>query len=223
MSRYIIRRADTPPVLGAAWDSGGWEKAETAEVSLFHPEGSDHKPHVRVKVLYDSVHLYVSFRVQDAFVRAVRKHHQEMVCKDSCVEFFVRPKENLGYFNFEMNCAGVLLVHHHTVEPGKSPRESPHEPVSPELIAQMQIVAPLGSVEPELPGPVEWGVWYSIPVAFFERYVGPLGALAGQTWRGNFYKCGDETSHPHWASWAPIGEKLDFHQPYTFAELTFEA
>jgi hypothetical protein len=220
--RYMIRRADTPPVLGAAWDGGGWEKAETVDVGLFHTESSDHRPRVQAKVLYDATNLYVSFAVQDAFVRATRKCHQEMVCKDSCVEFFVRPKPDLGYFNFEMNCGGTLLVHHRTVEPGKSPRESPHEVVAEELIAGMRIVAPLGHVENEIQGPVEWGVWYSVPIGLFERYVGPLGPLPGQKWSGNFYKCGDDTSHPHWASWAPIGEKLDFHQPDKFAELFFQ-
>ena len=23
-------------------------------------------------------------------------------------------------------------------------------------------------------------------------------------WRANFYKCGDDTSHPHWAAWSPL-------------------
>ena len=54
-----------------------------------------------------------------------------------------------------------------------------------------------------------------------EPYIGTIGDVRGQTWRGNFYKCGDHTSHPHWASWSPIGEQLDFHQPEFFGELRF--
>ncbi|MCD6337129.1 MAG: hypothetical protein J7M01_02720, partial [Candidatus Marinimicrobia bacterium] len=37
---------------------------------------------------------------------------------------------------------------------------------------------------------------------------------------GNLYKCGDKTSHPHWASWSPI-DKLNFHQPKHFGEFVF--
>ena len=37
----------------------------------------------------------------------------------------------------------------------------------------------------------------------------------------NFFKCADDSSHPHWASWAPIGEALNFHQPQYFAPLRF--
>jgi len=70
-----------------------------------------------------------------------------------------------------------------------------------------------------MPGPVEWCLEYAIPVALFEAYAGSLGNLASQTWRGNFFKCADATSHPHWASWAPIGEELNFHQPEFFAPL----
>ena len=43
-------------------------------------------------------------------------------------------------------------------------------------------------------------VEFSIPFAVLEEYIGPLGAAAGQVWRANFYKCGSETSHPHWLS-----------------------
>ena len=73
----------------------------------------------------------------------------------------------------------------------------------------------------EIPVPLEWCVEYFVPNALLERYVGPLGPPEQRRWRGNFYKCGDETSHPHWASWNPI-ERFDFHQPECFAPLTFE-
>jgi len=33
-----------------------------------------------------------------------------------------------------------------------------------------------------------------------EHYVGPLGPLTGQVWRGNFFKCAEDNSHPHWAA-----------------------
>ena len=36
-----------------------------------------------------------------------------------------------------------------------------------------------------------------------------------------FFKCGDKTSHPHWASWNPVDE-LNFHLPRCFSEIIFE-
>ena len=38
--------------------------------------------------------------------------------------------------------------------------------------------------------------------------------------RGNFYKCGDKTAHPHFVSWNPVGTPSpDFHRPEFFGEL----
>jgi hypothetical protein len=51
-----------------------------------------------------------------------------------------------------------------------------------------------------------------------EKYAGKLGKIAGQTWRGNFYKCGNETSHPHWGAWSPVTE-LNFHLPASFGTI----
>ena len=41
--------------------------------------------------------------------------------------------------------------------------------------------------------------------------------------KGNFYKCGDHLSVPHFLSFAPIGvPKPDFHRPEFFCTLEFE-
>jgi hypothetical protein len=53
------------------------------------------------------------------------------------------------------------------------------------------------------------------------RYTGPFSVAAGEVWRANFYKCGDETSQPHWAAWHPV-EALNFHLPQCFGQLRFE-
>jgi hypothetical protein len=43
------------------------------------------------------------------------------------------------------------------------------------------------------------------------------------TWRANFYKCGDKTSHPHWLTWNPVDKpRPDFHLPQYFGTLVFE-
>jgi hypothetical protein len=48
----------------------------------------------------------------------------------------------------------------------------------------------------------------------------PLGPMSSQSWRDNFYKCGDQTSHPHWASWSPVDD-LNFHLPRCFGTICF--
>ena len=76
------------------------------------------------------------------------------------------------------------------------------------------------TVDPEISEAVRWQVNFFIPFAVLEEYVGALGSVEGQEWRGNFYKCADEGSHPHWASWAPVDE-FNFHLPRCFGSLRF--
>jgi hypothetical protein len=77
-------------------------------------------------------------------------------------------------------------------------------------------------VPEEIVEPLEWRVQLAIPARVLERFTGRLGDLRGQVWRANLFKCADATSHPHWASWNPIGEELNFHRPQHFGTLRFE-
>jgi Carbohydrate-binding family 9 len=75
-------------------------------------------------------------------------------------------------------------------------------------------------VDAEIVQPTNWTLEFQIPFQLFEEYIGALGKVAGQTWRGNFFKCAEENSHPHWAAWSPVDE-FNFHLPRCFGELQF--
>ena len=76
-------------------------------------------------------------------------------------------------------------------------------------------------VDPEIIESLDWEIKFSVPITLLEHYAGPLGEICGQTWRGNFFKCAEEVSHPHWASWSPVDE-FNFHLPRCFGEIRFE-
>ncbi len=219
---YTIRRARQPPAFSGHWSEGVWAGAQPLRVDHFHPAGSEHRPVTEAKLLFDAAHLYVFFCVQDRYVRAVAEGFQGPVWADSCAEAFLQPREGRGYFNFEMNCGGTLLLSY--IE---DPRRTPEgfarfTPVTAEQVAGMRVYHSLPArVDPEIGEPVEWRLEYGIPLSLFEDYIGEAPLTAGERWRGNFYKCGDETSHPHWASWSPIGEELNFHCPEYFGVLEF--
>jgi hypothetical protein len=167
--------------------------------------------------------LYVMFNVHDRYIRCEHTEPQSMVCNDSCVESFFQPRVGAGYFNFEINCGGTLLLWHVTKpclggsENGRGITRLPMD-----LCSLVQIYHTLPRViVPEITEWTWWRIGYYVPFALFETVLGSLGCLRGQQWRGNFYKCGDGTSHPHWASWSPIGHALEFHQPQCFAPLVF--
>jgi len=220
---YTIHRATSRPEFHGAWDGPAWSRAEVVEISHLHAKSSDHRPRTRAKLLYDNVGVYVLFRVADRYVRCSQTQHQSHVYRDSCVEFFVQPRPGAGYFNIEFNCVGTMLLYYMANPPrGPSGKLEGYRELPPEELATIRVQHSLpDDLREEIAEPVEWWLEYFVPNALLERYVGPLEPPAQRRWRGNFYKCGDDTSHPHWASWAPI-ERLDFHQPDHFAPLVFE-
>lgn len=162
------------------------------------------------------------FHVQDRYVRCVRTDYGSEVWKDSCVEFFVQPKLEAGYFNFEFNCGGAFLCSY-IVDPTRTPDGFKKFTKLPaEISRPIQVRTSLPRVvEPEIAEPSEWRLQFFIPFSLLEGFVGRLGEVAGQTWRGNVFKCAEDNSHPHWAAWSPVDE-FNFHLPRCFGELRFE-
>lgn len=203
------------------WAPGAWDDAPTIEIAYFHPKSSEHRPVTHAKVVHDGESLHVAFRVQDRYVRAVHENYQDMVSRDSCVEFFVEPIPGRGYFNFEWNCGGAMLVYF-IEDPTRKPGAffNKYTVIPQDIGGRVSVRTSLPRrVDPEIVEPITWTLRAEIPVSVFEAYLGPLGPLTGQEWRGNFFKCAEENSKPHWASWSPIGEALRFHQPQYFVKL----
>ncbi len=219
---YQIRKANDDANLGPGWRGPAWAAAQTLEVSHFRPESSAHRPRTFARLLYDAAGIHGCFLVQDRYVRCLRTEYGSDVWKDSCVEFFVQPKADAGYFNFEFNCGGAFLCSY-IVDPMRTADGfKQFTKIPAEVAQQVRVRASLPRVvEPEISVPVDWHLQFFVPFTVLEKYVGPLGEVAGQTWRGNFFKCAEDNSHPHWAAWSLVDE-LNFHLPRCFGTLRFE-
>ncbi len=225
---YTVRRATATPALDGKWDGPAWRKADTLAITHFLPRSTEdlpdsgHRPVAKARVLYDDAGLYVHFRVEDQYVRSIATEYRGKVWEDAAVEFFVQPKLHRGYFNFEINCGGTLLLSYHEDPMWKGPVLHKPGAVPWEIASQVRIHHSMPPVvDPEIAEPVTWNVEYFIPYSLFETYLGQLGDLPGQEWRANFYKCAETNSQPHFATWAPILEGVDFHSPQFFAPIRF--
>src|SRR5262245_25252266 len=109
---YQIHYRPHLPELISEWTAPEWQLAEVAEITHFRPESSSHRPRTKVRLLGSGMGLHGIFHVQDRYVRCIRQNYFDDVWKDSCVEFFVQPKPQSGYFNFEFNCGGALLCNY---------------------------------------------------------------------------------------------------------------
>lgn len=210
---------------GFVLEDSDWEKFPWGDVpaNLLHNYMGTkpaHFPRAEVKIIYDNMAVCVMFRIEDRYVRATATAHQDNVFKDSCVEFFFTPGPDLskGYFNLEMNCGGTMLFHFQM-----QPREDRIViPVSEcQKIKRMHSLPRL--VDPEIEVPVVWSVAYRIPIALLRRYCRVITPAPQALWRVNFYKCADDTSHPHWLTWTPVAlPGPNFHHPQSFGFLNFE-
>jgi len=218
MKTYEVRPAARPPALDGDGDGPGWTAAEPLALEAFMGERPAHFPRVQARVLYDARALYVAFRVEDRYVRAVAEHLHGEVWKDSCVEFFFTPGVDPapGYFNLEVNCGGTFIMRH---------QQSLEEfrLIDPADCAGVEVYHSMPKiVNPELAGPLTWGVAYRLPLDFLSKYAPVTPPAPGVTWRANFYKCADDSSHPHWLTWSPIDwPEPRFHLPEFFGVLKF--
>jgi hypothetical protein len=217
--QYELNRYQGGLPVNTDWDIAPWNAIDAVPVSNFMGTRPEHFPQTLVKVAYDTEAIYVKFRVEDRYVKAVHKKNQDPVYKDSCVEFFFTPGTDVGkgYFNLEMNCGGTMLFHHQVV-----PRKGA-VPIAETDIREIEVATSLPQiVDPELSEATTWIVSYRIPFSILKKYHDFENPAPGTIWRANFYKCADETSHPHWLTWAPVKlPKPDFHRPEFFGELHF--
>ena len=227
---YVVRRAaDGEPSMepDPRRLPPGWAAAEEGRVERCAAAHSLFFPDMRFRVLWDETCLYVRMTLRDRWVRSVVTAPQGPVCTDSCCEFFVKPAGSAGYFNFETNAGGCLLLTHvtdHRRLPGGGLAAA--EPVSADWLERLEIHHSLPRVvDPEITAPTDWCICYAIPLEMLEDYARvPCRPAPGAVWRGNFQCCGDATSHPRYCHWADLGPgEPNFHQPDKFGELLFTA
>lgn len=212
---YTVKRASNTVELGGGWNAGEWENANVLELKHHMGDKPEHFPRTRAKLLYDAENLYVFFKVEDRYVRAVAEKTHDDVCHDSCVEFFFASGEadpEDGYFNLEANCGGTILFHH-----GRQPLD-----LSDCKLVEVYSSMP-GITDPEIAESTTWTLGYKLPFGLIAKHSGAEKPRAGVKWKANFYKCADWTSHPHWLTWSPIDRPTpNFHLPNYFGSLVFE-
>ncbi len=216
---YHVAHWPQTPRARLDWEHPAWSAVDPIELVHYMGDRPAHRPQVQVRLAYDDEAVHGIFRVADRYVRAVARQYQDSVCCDSCVEFFFTPGPACGhdYFNLEMNCGGTKLFRW-------NPAGADFVPVAADDGEQVEVVSTLPRrVDPEIREPVTWTLAFRLPLAVVRRYAATAAPPApGVTWRANVYKCGDETSHPHWLTWAKVEyPEPKFHLPAYFGTLTF--
>ena len=150
--------------------------------------------------------FYVKLTCKETYPLARFTEFYEPVYKDSCMEFFANfnPEESDIYVNFEMNSFGTLLC---GVGDNRHGRKK---------------ITEYGLPAPEVEASSDedsWSVTLHATLSSLESVYGKLDFKAGYKFKGNMYKCGDETPVLHHLMWNPVEvEEPDFHVPAFFGD-----
>ncbi|WP_439181953.1 carbohydrate-binding family 9-like protein [Carboxylicivirga taeanensis] len=181
-----------------------------------HPIDNDnwnYPADVKVKfgMAYDDCHLYLHYAVNENHPKAVCTTTNGPVWEDSCVEFFIT-FDDQNYYNLEFNCIGTRLA-------GFGAVNTKRHRLNPKLVESIETLPSLGRQAIDLENtPTQWEMKIKIPKSVFGDTIKQFEA--GQSFKANFYKCGDKQEQMHFLSWNPIShEKPNFHLPQYFGTI----
>lgn len=189
---------------------------ELQAIDIVNWETHPYRPQVHFRIAHSANQIWLKFYVKEGHILAKRTATNSATHKDSCVEFFMDPKGDGNYYNFEFNCIGVT---HLAYGPDRKQRMF----VDPKRIEEGILVESSLGNEPfeEQEGGHEWEMTLVLPASLMVHHEGLR--LKGLQAQANFYKCADDTAAPHFLSWNPVGTpRPDFHQPSFFGTLIFE-
>lgn len=182
--------------------------------NLNWPEQYPYQPLATFNIAHSRTAIYIDFFVRCNYLRAVNTANNSNVYQDSCVEFFVQPDPaDNHYYNFEFNCIG-------TIHAARRLDRHSGELLPDAALNRVRRVASCGNAPfEEIEGMFSWSLLVVIPFDLLGiKFDGSPIAM-----RGNFYKCADMTSVPHFLSWAPITTPTpDFHRPEFFGNIILE-
>ena len=201
-------------------DISDWKHVEFVKLENVMGENPAFFPETSAALRYDNKYLYGCFIVKDKYIVTKAIEHMQHVWKDSCVELFFTPGNDIskGYYNLEMNCIGKIYMQHQITK-GNGVKAIDKDDLN-SIKIKTSIDKP---VLVEETGEKEWHLIFAYPYEVMRKYHdGFIMPAPGVIWKANFNKCADESSNPHWITWNKVElPKPQFHRPDFFGELHF--
>lgn len=187
---------------------------EAQRIDTINWDAYPYRPDISFRIAHTGNEIWLKYYVRENYIRALETRTNGDVYKDSTVEFFIALGGKV-YYNFEFSCIGTI---HLSYGPGRGNRTR----IAPDIAERICIESSLGN-QPfeERTGDFSWEMMIRIPVSCF--VFDEVHRLNGIKATGNFYKCGDATTVPHFVTWNPVmSEHPDYHRPEFFGKLIFD-
>ncbi len=163
-------------------------------------------PYASAKLIYvRGTGLALLMKCREENPKAVYDSFFDPVYRDSALEFFfsldrIGETEDGLYLNCEMNSKGTALMEFGRRKPDHHRLDSIAEPPKVKAFREGDC----------------WCVCTVFSDELIEKLFGRRLNI-GDTFCGNFYKCGDDTDIPHFGMWSPVmTETPNFHRPDYF-------
>ena len=198
MREYKVMRTNGVP---------DWSTVEKLPVDIC-PWGGEYRPEVFAQAVYAAGEgFYIRMTCKESDPLAVYTQPDEMVCRDSCLEFFIDPVPGagIGYINIEANSLGTSLI-------GLGEGRHDRKPVR-------SMGCDVPTVEAFREGEY-WGWQGFLSLTTIRQIYGKETFATGDILRANFYKCGDRTAVEHYIVWNRVlAPQPDYHRLECFGKL----
>lgn len=216
MKKLFVPKIEIPSNADIQYISEKLKETNTEDIACLNwADKYPYKPDVHFHIAHNNKAIFLQYGVQEKEIRATVTEDNGRVWTDSCVEFFLSFDKGSHYYNAEFSCIGKALLGYR-----QSGDQAIHAPTN--IMESIERLSSLGveTITKQL-GDYKWTLTLVIPLTAFWK--SNIQHLSGQSIMGNFYKCGDDLTTPHFISWAPIStDKPSFHQPHYFGEIIFE-
>jgi len=168
-----------------------------------------YRPECRLAMMHNGKSILLKFFVTEDNILARFDQPNDMVHRDSCVEFFVAFNNEAHYYNLEFNCIGTCYL-------GYGLSDDQREVSDTETVKKIKSSFMLQNDNNK----IKWELTLVIPNEVFYHH--NITNLAAVKCKGNFYKCGDELPVRHYLAWSDIqSAEPNFHLPEFFGEVNF--
>ncbi len=198
MNEYIAKRIDREMTV----EDERWERVEKIPFT-YTWDGYRPIPYAtEAAMVHSEAGITVLLSTTEWPIRVTEMENGGRVCVDSCLEFFFTPNEReQKYINLEINPAGTL---HFNIGEGRGSR------------SKVNFADKGVRVRTLICHSEGWKAMIFVPYSLIDALYGKHESV----FRANFYKCGDLTVKPHYATWNPVlTETPDYHRPEYFGRV----
>jgi hypothetical protein len=152
-------KSDYPPLeeISVSMD----EQKERLLIDTINWKEYNYKPDVALSIAYSDHEIFLKYYITENYFKAEKTDTNQMVCEDSCVEFFVSPEDDGIYYNMEFNAIGTCLL-------GIGTGRANSQRVRPEIISKIRRLTTAGTKPVrEIEGESVWTITIAIPFEVF--------------------------------------------------------